>query len=945
MIALRIVSVATAMILGIVLATVSQLALPAPLLLTLSATGAAFSLSFHAQELRWKEWSPLLVVLAAMVFAAPLGYWRAMERLGPPRPGTLRHALAILPDGGTVGLRGQVASEPELRGNGWGEIDLKVDELLPPASHDAFSRQPRWMRLAPGKVLVRIRPPQSNDDAGLQALQRLTDPRTYGYRLEVIGQFDRPATARNPGDFDTAAYLLQNDRLAQIRCRADAIKILAETRGSPLTELALEVKRSFLTTYKSTVREPASRLVAGATLGARRALEGVSYRGRNIQQSFRHCGVGHVLAVSGLHVSIVAVLLYGLFHLAGFKPRQFTPFLIFFLLIFAILCGARPSAIRAVIMNAVTLVALAYFRLSIRHATFTGLALSSAFILFLSPIVLFSPGFLLSYGAVLSLVLIAPAVHRWSLRLRGFALLFTLAWFFILVAAFCRWPGFFMNGLHWFAILGTLWLAIALGGRLNERFPTTWRVGLETVPAALRFFICAQLAIQAGMMVPLSAWFFGQFPIAGIFVNLLAIPAIGVLIQVGLLTGLVGLIPIVGPYLALPLGAAATLCGEFFYWLVFAGQRAFPFPPLPKPSLAWMLCYYLALGTLLFSENAARTLQSWLYRRWSRSRHPGWLTGAAYALPLALVMAPLLQLWPRPEKIRRVTCFANNRYPIVTLISDRRSTLLINAGDAFTAANSIFHGLRSQEIVAVQKAVIAAPHPDAGHEGVAALSRKLAIRQCLVPIKAATADDFLRQLGDSYVSEAAAKGLPWATRYAEAYAALLAAAGEQRIPLLQLEPGHLLTWADAQADCLPTSSIVPQRFASSARTALLSVSTRGFRWLIITDTTPESLAAGLQNTPGPYDIVAMADLSSRRAFPRLLEMVAVKIEPQALVLCGKSPPEELNLTAWKREHPTLKLFHTPADGAIIATFQEDGAMELKGFASGRTLTLTRPRAL
>ena len=66
-------------------------------------------------------------------------------------------------------------------------------------------------------------------------------------------------------------------------------------------------------------------------------------------------------------------------------------------------------------------------------------------------------------------------------------------------------------------------------------------------------FLSAQLAIQFGMMLPLSAWFFGQFPIAGVFVNLLAIPAIGILVQLGMLTGLVGLIPVVGNVLAMPL--------------------------------------------------------------------------------------------------------------------------------------------------------------------------------------------------------------------------------------------------------------------------------------------------------------------------------------------------------------------------------------------------------
>ena len=77
----------------------------------------------------------------------------------------------------------------------------------------------------------------------------------------------------------------------------------------------------------------------------------------------------------------------------------------------------------------VVVLAFAYLRFDLRRATYIGLALASLLILFFSPLILYSPSFLLSFGALLSLVLITRTLDRWLCRLRGFACLFAAGWF------------------------------------------------------------------------------------------------------------------------------------------------------------------------------------------------------------------------------------------------------------------------------------------------------------------------------------------------------------------------------------------------------------------------------------------------------------------------------------------------------------------------------------
>ncbi|MFN3967127.1 MAG: ComEC/Rec2 family competence protein, partial [Endomicrobiia bacterium] len=81
-------------------------------------------------------------------------------------------------------------------------------------------------------------------------------------------------------------------------------------------------------------------------------------------------------------------------------------------------------------------------------------------------------------------------------------------------------------------------------------------------------FTCSQLAIQLGMMWPLSAVYFYRFPIAGFYANFFAIPLIGWIVQLGWIAGL---LDIIFGWIKLPfvIFSAKTL-GELFSLFVNA---------------------------------------------------------------------------------------------------------------------------------------------------------------------------------------------------------------------------------------------------------------------------------------------------------------------------------------------------------------------------------------
>lgn len=936
MIALRAISISVAYIVGIVLATLSRSVVPTPLLIIAAVAGATITVCLYVQERQWREWSQLVIVLAAVLCAFPIGYWRTMHKVGPPRPGSLRHVLGSLEGGTRLQMRGTVCAEPQLRGKRQGNVKVRVDSVR--TGSDAH-----WTDVAPGRIMLNVYTVGQSGPRQLLSFDRLMHFDAYGYRIEVDTTFRPPRRVSNPGEFDLAGYLLQNDLQARLRCYAGRIQIREESTGHVLGEIALRVKRNFIATYKRTIRGPASRLVTAATLGARNALAKEEYRGLDITESFRHAGVGHVLAVSGLHVSIVALLLYSLFRVTGLRPRVFAPMLISFLILFAILTGARPSSVRAVVMNSVILIAVAYFRYDLRQATRIGLSLASLLILLVNPVILFSPSFLLSFGAVLSLLLIAPPVNRCLCLLRGFSLLFTAGWLALIVGLCFVGTRVFLDARNCTGLAGLLWLGILVGGVLNNRFPQFWTWGMERVPLTLRLLVSAQLAIQIGMIIPLSAWFFGRLPVAGALVNLLAIPAIGILVQLGMLTGLLGMIPVVGQYLALPFGAADTVTGTLFFELAHAGTTYFPFPATPRPTLHWLVAYYIVVGCAVCAEPWRLRVQGLLYRWWPRYRHFTLARFVPYVPAVLCVLLPLLNIVPAPDRCEQLTCFAAGRYPLVTLVSRRKKAVVINGGDVLRGSRALFDGLRRQGAVEVDSALLCSPNPSAGASSLVALLKKMRIRKCLLPAVADTGKEYLDALGDDYLAWKAGQGEPWAVAYGDAYYELVSALRSNGASVEALRPGTVLAWENASVRLLRGPSRKPDRFVTSALTPFLEVSLGGYRWLILTDSHHDVLREVIPRKSGPYDVLVLPDFTKRKTFPRLIDTVVELAQPRVVIMSGSYLPSEFDVEAWARGKRCLVLLMTARDGAVTATLDRDGNLEMRGHASTRTITLRPAR--
>lgn len=123
----------------------------------------------------------------------------------------------------------------------------------------------------------------------------------------------------------------------------------------------------------------------------------------NTEKTFRNLGISHVLAVSGLHVSLVSGILFALLRVV-FKMRKRTAAVptAIFLTAYFIFTGCSPSAARAVIMTLTAFAALVFYKNSDRYNT---IAFSAFILLCINPLYLWNVSFQLSFLGITAVVL------------------------------------------------------------------------------------------------------------------------------------------------------------------------------------------------------------------------------------------------------------------------------------------------------------------------------------------------------------------------------------------------------------------------------------------------------------------------------------------------------------------------------------------------------------
>jgi len=177
------------------------------------------------------------------------------------------------------------------------------------------------------------------------------------------------------------------------------------TINNKIYKKLINSKQKFKEIIDANLPLPQSGLLNAMLLGYKRELL------PEIADQFSQTGMSHIVAISGLHITIIAGILFYLFILLGVpRSKSFWPALTI-LFLYIIMIGFRASATRAFIMAALLLYALKIGRLS---KSINALILAGSVLLIINPkLLLYDIGFQLSFLAVLGILYFYPLFNKW----------------------------------------------------------------------------------------------------------------------------------------------------------------------------------------------------------------------------------------------------------------------------------------------------------------------------------------------------------------------------------------------------------------------------------------------------------------------------------------------------------------------------------------------------
>ena len=257
-----------------------------------------------------------------------------------------------------------------------------------------------------------------------------------------------------------------------------------------------------------------------------------------LYQNYAAAGAIHILAISGLHIGILLLFLnFILKPLDKVKYGKIGKTILIILLLWAF---AFLTGLSPSVVRAVCMFSFLAVGLQLKRKTssLNSLFLSLFFLLLVDPFFIFQVGFQLSYLAVFSIIVFQPLIYK----------IFTTKW---------RIPDYF------------------------------WKL------------ISASIAAQIGVL-PLSLYYFHQFPGLFLLSNIVILPALGFILGIGLAVIILAFVGLLPDILASMLSSILSLMNRFIEKI--AGLDSFIFSHIDFSLFQTLACYLLLLSLIILIE-------------------------------------------------------------------------------------------------------------------------------------------------------------------------------------------------------------------------------------------------------------------------------------------------------------------------------------------------------
>ncbi len=453
--------------------------------------------------------SPLLLFLF-------LGYFSICSYICPKFP--VNHITRFM-DKQKLEITGIIASRPE-------EKNRRIRFVLNVHTLKGENRQMD----AVGKIRVTVATEKNGPAADLS----MGDLVRFSSRIRSLRNF------KNPGGFDYKRFMAFKGIWATAYSPESRMVVL-EKHSKKSASTVIASARDSISSLIDNIGEKESQTILKALI--------IGDRSRilpSMRDAFNRAGVGHLLAISGLHIGIVATISFMFFSwlLSYHEPFLWHGWLkkgaailsVFPVIVYGLLSGMSPSSQRAVIM---VLAFLATFLFQRERDGINTLAFAAMIIVIVFPPSVFSVSFQLSFSAVLAIIY---GLSKFKYKTR--------------------------------ATNEPLWRIKAAGDRL------------------LTFTAVSFFAIMGTL--PIVLYYFNQVSVVGLFTNLIFVPLIGfIVVPLGLLAVFIYPVSI---YISLfLLKAGDAVLARALVLLHYFSASPFAAVKTVTPSVFEIILYYILL--------------------------------------------------------------------------------------------------------------------------------------------------------------------------------------------------------------------------------------------------------------------------------------------------------------------------------------------------------------
>ncbi len=350
-----------------------------------------------------------------------------------------------------------------------------------------------------------------------------------GEEIFLSGVWKNFTRATNPGEFDPAEYYA----IEGICGKVESAKLLAAGKDHwPVREALFTLRQKLLKNLYEVFPQKEASLFAKMLLGDGSGLD------KEVRKLYQDNGIVHILSISGLHISLIGMGIYKLLRKGGLPMRIAAAFGAVFIVLYGIMTGFGVSAARAIGMYLIHMLGDVCGK---SYDMLTAMGVLAILLLADNPLLIYHSGYLLSFGSVCGVGLLAPLLSCGGNRKRNR-------------------PG-------------------------ERRIVSILRKRLASLSAGLAGSLSVTL-----FTLPIQLFFFYQVPVYSVLINLFVIPFMSLVMAVGAGAMCMPFFKILSP--------AAVAIFAWFEWLCNVFQKLPGHTLLTgRPQMWKILLYY---GVLLF---------------------------------------------------------------------------------------------------------------------------------------------------------------------------------------------------------------------------------------------------------------------------------------------------------------------------------------------------------